>query len=322
MASTDADTTIRSMHIVIPGALPPAAVARDLARAVEQDCPALLSLFEQLSATVVPLHPAQTGCTPAEHEMLEQFGGLPDTATRAVGALAAMQAGVYQPGEIAWVAQMCSMSIGHEHVTLALPEDMGITDGEANSLMDDVLAIAPPSAFKLTPIDGSLIAHAWRVQFDAPVQYTSISPRAARALGVTDWWPQDPSTRTWRKWLNEVQMAWHSHPINLDRTERGLDPINGLWLYGGGSGWRPRTPELDTLTLKQLQQPHEHADWSAWLGSLDVLNQELSKHSDISRVTLLGDARKVVLANEKKNWWKSLFGTPKQTWSNWWNPPA
>ena len=310
------------MHIVIPGALPPAAVARELARAIGQDCPALLTLFERLSAAVVPLHPAQTGCTPAEHEMVEQAGGLPNPGVRAVGALAAMHAEVSQPGEMVWVAQMCAMSVGHEHVALALPEEIDITAEETSRLMHDALTVASPSAFKLTPIEGSLISHAWRVQFDTPLQYTSISPRAAGSLGVTDWWPQHPSTRIWRKWLNEVQMAWHSHPINLARSDRGLEPVNGLWLYGGGTGWSPLAPSLASLTLSHLEQAHAQSDWSLWLRSLHALNLELEKHPNIARVTLLGDARKVVLANEKTNWWKSLLGPRKQTWSDWWTLPA
>lgn len=322
MASTGPDTTIHHMHIVIPGALPPATVARELARELGRNCPSLMSLFERLSATMVPLHPAQTGCTPVEHEMLEQYAGLPDMGTRAVGSLAAMHAGVTQPGEIAWVAQMCTLSIGHEQVTLSLAEDQALSTEASSRLMDEVLAIAPPSGFRLTPIDSPWVNHAWRVQFDHPVHYESMSPRAVRALGVTDWWPQDPSTQAWRKWLNEVQMAWHSHPINQNRMDQGLDPINGLWLYGGGAGWPPRPPAPEVLTLTHLEQPHDQGDWSSWLRSLHHLNLDLEKHPTISRVTLLGDARKVVLANEKTSWWRRLTGTRKQTWSDWWTPPA
>jgi len=310
------------MHIVIPGALPPASVASDLARAIGQDCPALIRLFERLSPRVVPLHPAQTGCTPVEHEMLEQAGGLAVQQTRPVGALAAMHAGVTHLGETVWVAQMCAMSIGHDQVTLSLPDELDIQAEESNRLMNDVLAMAPPSGFRLTPIQSKVIAHIWRVQFESPVAYVSISPKAVRALGVTNWWPQDESTKVWRKWLNEAQMAWHNHPVNQDRLSRGQGEINGLWLYGGGLGWNPVASQPGRTTLHDLQAFHENGDWSGWIRSLRSLNERLAHHADINKLTLLGDARKVVLTLERSGWWRFLLGSRKQTWSQWWIPQA
>lgn len=34
--------------------------------------------------------------------------------------------------------------------------------------------------------------------------------------------------------VNEAQMVLHDHPVNLARDARGLAPVNGLWLWGGG----------------------------------------------------------------------------------------
>ena len=310
------------MHIVIPGALPPASVAGELSRVIGQQSPALVGLFERLTPRAVSLHPAQTGCTPAEYHRLKQLGWVSDHDSRAVGALAALHAGATSADETVWIAQLCAMSIGNENVGLALPDELEITSKASTQLIHDVLALAPPSGFTLTPIDNTLVQHAWRVVFDEPVHYLSISPRAVRGLGVTDWWPQDPSTRQWRKWLNEAQMTWHNHPVNQDRGDRGLTPINGLWLYGGGSGWTPQPEDSNTLTLSHLEQPHAQGDWSAWIRALPFLDQELVKHQPISCLSLLGDARVVELTNDSRNWWSNLFHSSKQPWSRWWNPPA
>lgn len=323
MASTAADTTIPDMHIVIPGALPPASIASELARVLPQHGPYLCSLFETLHDRVVPLHPAETGCTPTECAMLEQHGHESDSGVRPVQRLAAFHAGVTDTTETAWVAQLCSLSVGTEHVTLALPEQVDICGQEASTLMQDVLEQAPPTGFRLEPINSPTVQHAWRVRFDTPVELaTSISPKAVSALGVTDWWPQGPTLQGWRKWLNEVQMVWHDHPVNADRVERGLPPINSLWLYGGGSGWQPTPPHHGALMFQQLEQAHAQADWSEWIRCLPALDDALKQCQQIEQLTLLGDARMVVLKPGRRNWWQSLLGARKQLWNQWWNPQA
>jgi hypothetical protein len=37
------------------------------------------------------------------------------------------------------------------------------------------------------------------------------------------------------RWLNEVQMFLHRHPLNEQREQTGQPAINSLWLWGGGS---------------------------------------------------------------------------------------
>ncbi len=44
----------------------------------------------------------------------------------------------------------------------------------------------------------------------------------------------------WHRILNEIQMLFHGAELNRLREARGLAPINGLWIYGGG---RFRAPE-------------------------------------------------------------------------------
>ena len=46
--------------------------------------------------------------------------------------------------------------------------------------------------------------------------------------------PQAREHRSWRQLLNELQMALHDHPVNEARAARGLPPVNGVWICGGG----------------------------------------------------------------------------------------
>lgn len=46
--------------------------------------------------------------------------------------------------------------------------------------------------------------------------------------------PPGEAGRATRRWLNELQMALHDHPLNLARRARGLPEVNSLWLHGDG----------------------------------------------------------------------------------------
>lgn len=57
-----------------------------------------------------------------------------------------------------------------------------------------------------------------------------------RVLGayIDDALPPGDGGRVTRRWLNELQMALHEHPLNSARRARGLLEINSLWLHGDG----------------------------------------------------------------------------------------
>ena len=47
--------------------------------------------------------------------------------------------------------------------------------------------------------------------------------------------PHGKDARLVERWMNELQMLLFSHPVNAAREERGLPPINLVWLWGFGS---------------------------------------------------------------------------------------
>ena len=46
--------------------------------------------------------------------------------------------------------------------------------------------------------------------------------------------PEGDAGRRWRRLLNEAQIILHNHPLNAQRSARGLPPVNSLWFWGGG----------------------------------------------------------------------------------------
>lgn len=85
--------------------------------------------------------------------------------------------------------------------------------------------------------DGLFLLHL--KQFEAPTYY----PHILSVLGKTanPFIEQSRQNLPWYKLLNEMQMFMHQHPVNQQRIQRGLVPINSLWFWGAGG--RLQTPD-------------------------------------------------------------------------------
>lgn len=46
--------------------------------------------------------------------------------------------------------------------------------------------------------------------------------------------PDGNSGLRWRRLLNEAQMSLHEHPVNRQRAQAGLAPVNSVWFWGAG----------------------------------------------------------------------------------------
>ncbi len=62
----------------------------------------------------------------------------------------------------------------------------------------------------------------------------SLSPAAVDGQTPNDHLPTGEGADRHRALLSEIEMALHDHPVNLERQQRGLPPINSLWIWGGG----------------------------------------------------------------------------------------
>jgi hypothetical protein len=73
------------------------------------------------------------------------------------------------------------------------------------------------------------------------------APRAAplwRVAGgsVYDQLPEGKGKINWQRLQNELQMLLFDHPVNQAREEKGIVPINGIWLWGAGALSQFSTP--------------------------------------------------------------------------------
>lgn len=313
------------MHLLIPGALPPSNISKDLIAQVEQHCPTLVERLKILVATVQELKPEHTGCTPFEAVKLQQLGYTPPTDANLGAGLASLHAGVKNPSETVWLAELSAITVGREGATIAHPASFEVTSDEADALFDAVSGLWADRAISALPIN----ARQWRIWLDPSASTRSLTPAAMAEMRLSDWWPQEDSLREWRRLLNEIQMVWHDHPVNIARAERGEVPINSLWLFGGAQGWSPTQMAVQpcanehgpTQVYEDLHTPYLQGDWSGWIAALPALSDYLNTLDPNTTLTLTGQQRCVVLTPAPKRWWHALLAPRPQSWNTWWNLP-
>lgn len=302
------------MHLIIPASLPPASVSSDLLPHVRANCPALVHKMERLVAQSTQLAPEEIGCTPLEFLELSGHGYSGHQGHTFGAGLGAWRAGITHAAEPVWIADLCSVAIGREGAQLAIPESLQVSSHEADVLFEAARPLWSDSPISVLPLEPGR----WRIWLPADAQLNSISPAAVSALAIADWWPQHASMKVWRKLLNEVQMLWHEHPVNVQRQERGLSPLNSLWLYGGSPGWKPaplapKPTYYDGLTSAYLQ-----GDWSQWIAQLPTLSAYLDTLPTDTPLTLLGERNIVQLNPVQRRWWQYLSPARQQKWEHWW----
>lgn len=304
------------MTLIIPQALPSGAHAQALLEPFASRYPKLVHLFNAKLALTKDWLTTQHGCTPAEGLKLQDLG-FEAPATACIGAgLGPWHATESQTDHTVWVAQMCATVISQERATilpLALVEaaqsDIAALEQSASPLFGD-----DGDGIQITPLSDGL----WRVHADFPENGRTISPMALAGQDLGDWWPTESAWRSWRKRVNEIQMAWHDHPVNQARELRGLPPINSVWLYGGAKGFEPKT-NPQTQWLDALAWSATRDDWSSWLEAWATIEDSLLAAGPDTEIVLTGEDRIVHLHNAPKRWWQNLFARERQnTWRKWW----
>lgn len=297
------------LTLALPYALPPPELATDLIRAL--DTPALSMLLSRHSEL------RYTGADPAArtlpHEAwLARALGLAAPGSGADAgapfAPAAMRGCGLDPQPGHWfIVQPAHVQLSRTHLLLADPRQLRLADSESRALFE----LARP-CFEDT---GKTLVYGgpelWFVRADDWAGMDTATPDAAIAQNLSDWVPEGPPSRDFRKLQNEIQMTWHEHPVNEARQARGLTPVNSIWLWAGaaanaapaagalavadGPAWMMAlaSPSLRAPTAAQLLADAASAggkpasvvlpslissaiagDWSDWLAALHRIEKE------------------------------------------------
>ena len=152
-------------------------------------------------------------------------------------------------------------------------------------------------------------ANTWHVTCDKEVNVLTERPDWLIGEPLRPNLPRGKDARLVERWMNELQMLLFSHPVNAAREERGLPPINVVWLWGFGAGTNneigtvgaalPRpalpTPEVGRGAAAPTENPphldHLHAlrrgNIPAWQSAWQKLSSEILSADSI----IVGDSR-------------------------------
>jgi hypothetical protein len=217
--------------VVAPGALLPAPIAAAVVAAATM--PWLNAALARARVDDAR-HTGDDVHAPHLRWLWRQFGGTgePVTAPYALRALDPKA----DPGAQCWHVDPVHFAFARDHVLvspLEVPPSGAETvalAGHLRSALDDLAADARPTLH----VHGSRwllsLARNWLLE-TTPLD-------AALGQSALEHWPTGDDAALWRRLLTEVQMRWHSDPVNEAREAGGSTTVNAVWLHGGGA-WSP-----------------------------------------------------------------------------------
>lgn len=119
---------------------------------------------------------------------------------------------------------------GRDRLLLAEPTTVELGAAEAAALVESVLAALPELSNRLE----APVPQRWYLKSEDCPDMRTWTPRAASGGDAGAYLPRGPEAGYWCALMNEIQMALHSSPENLEREARGMPPINSVWLWGAG----------------------------------------------------------------------------------------
>jgi len=222
------------MLIVLPGALPASPpIADELAKRLPSTAPTLHAWLRAADARATHFDPHEAGCTPYEAWQLERAGFQPAPGQQAGAGLGPLLAGAWPDSAPVWIADLTHVALSTESANLLPVEALSLSAEEGAALFAAAQPLFEGTGFAAQPLEPGR----WRIQLPDGLHPRIASPAAVGGQSLSGWWNQDAAVRPWRRLMNEIQMVWHDHPVNEARAERGLPPVNTLWLYGGAAPW-------------------------------------------------------------------------------------
>ncbi|OIO11657.1 MAG: hypothetical protein AUJ80_01950 [Gallionellaceae bacterium CG1_02_60_325] len=211
------------LHLVIPDLLPPRAAPQNICHGLKLPyLTALLARGRQMDAPVLSLEEIVCG----------RFGVDAVAPARAVADGLAVGDEYWLCADPVWLQLQQSQVI--------LQPDVQCNAEESASLCADLNRHFAPDGLTFVAAD----PQRWYIRSSAAGRMSMTPLRAVAGRDVKPHQPQGEDALRWQRLSNEIQMLLHSHPVNQAREERGLHPINSLWLWGGGNP-APLRAEVD-----------------------------------------------------------------------------
>jgi len=283
--------------LVLPFLLPLPEFAPDLVRALQ--APALSALLSRTSSGARSAE-QPVNALPHESWLARELGLSPEG--QPAFAAAAMRGFGLDPMDGAWfIVNPAHVQIARSHSMLADLRQLGLREDEGRALYEAARPLCEEIGHALLYGD----AGTWFLRADDWTGIDPATPDTVAGMDLSDFVPRGRAALPWRKLQNEVQMAWHTHPVNAGREARRQAFVNSFWLWGGSKGGARGTGQvasiaapgwisglsdhiwegfdkLDTLAgrnallyVGSLAESAIAADWGSWLMQVQALEAQL-----------------------------------------------
>ncbi|MGB9989643.1 hypothetical protein [Pseudoduganella rhizocola] len=328
-----------SITLVVPFGLPPAEFAADLVRAAQ--APALAALLSRCKTQAYHAFDVDSRVLPHEGWLAQHLNapgaGAPLAAAVMQGYGAARDAGHW------FLMHPIHVQAARNHLVMQDRRALQLGEAESRTLFDAIEPFFAEDGKQLVYGD----AQTWFMRADDWAGLATASPDAAAGSNMAAWMPAGDAARSFRRLQNEVQMLWHSHPVNAARQERGLPAVNSFWLWAGATAPAPApnilasvhapdwlaalaAPALRNAAPDQLLAAKGGAaalchllpaglsgDWSEWLLGMEALDKDW--FAPMLGALRTGKIDELALVFSHRDGW-SEFRTGKMSLRQFWRP--
>lgn len=211
--------------LVLPHLLPLPEFAPDLVRALQT--PALATLLSRTSAHERKAALDTAHALPHEQWLARTLGlskeGLPAFAA------AAMRGFGLDPLDGTWfIVNPAHIQIARSHSMMADLRHLGLSEIDSRALYEAARPLCEEIGHPLLYGD----AQTWFLRADDWTGIEAATPDTVVGMDLSDFVPRGKQALPLRRLQNEVQMLWHTHPVNAAREARRLPGVNSFWLWG------------------------------------------------------------------------------------------
>ena len=205
--------------------------------------------------------------------------------------------------------------LGSDRIDLVDPEALALDAPVSRQLFDSAAPVFEAAGFRL----------AWGAPQRWYAAHESLRSLATASLdrvagrNIEPWLPDRIASRALRRLQSEVQMLWHTHPVNSAREAAGALPINSFWLSACGV-FQSVPADAQALLEQDLRSAALAEDWPAWTEAWRALDAgpiaQLATafaHGQAVQLTLCGERGSLTLAPQPRAWWQRLRDL--------WSPP-
>lgn len=218
-----------------------------------------------------------------------------------------------------WLLELVHLEVGINGAMISNQEIKNLEKKDSLYLLESIIPTINKSGFKIDFIS----PERWRLFSPDDIAIESFSPKAIAGKNINNFLDYSPKLGKWRKLLNEIQIIWNEHIVNVNRTNNGLDTINSLWLYGGAVSWNFKKHE--SIILDDLENIKIYDNPELWIEKLANIDLSIKEHlfnktnnkKNDTKLIIFGTNRSVEISQLRNlNIFKKIIYSRKNKWQS------